>query len=140
MSSEIDFGDPRVVNEILRKGQKNPLSETEARSLLNTIFNAGSFKNCFDSEEAKQVAIEKMLENRRNKRQEDPSDIELRQEVLNITSDLVGQLFYYGRKEDSTLSIEKLNDLIRRGVITSEDITTTFKIEVENVIKEIRAS
>ena len=54
------------------------------------------------------------------------SDEALRQLVLDVVSDSVKRLAYYDRKEDEDLSVEMLEDLVERGVVTAMNETYVF--------------
>ena len=107
--------DEGQIAEILEAGQRDPLPEDKMRSLLNTIFMTGSFATCFDSEEEKQEAIERMLRNR-YKGAKEKSNYKKRQEIEIEVSDsestqkLLLALGYKGK-----LTVEKKRRLWRLG-------------------------
>lgn len=50
-----------------------------------------------------------------------------REIILNAVDDLVGELLYYGRKEDEDLERGEIEKCINDGDITREEITAFFK-------------
>ena len=53
--------------------------------------------------------------------------MERRQHILNATKGLVGELLYYGRKEDEDLSRDEIQAAIAAGEITAGEIVATFE-------------
>lgn len=53
--------------------------------------------------------------------------MERRQYILNATKDLVGELLYYGRKEDEDLPRGEIEAAIAAGEISADEIAATFE-------------
>lgn len=51
--------------------------------------------------------------------------------ILDTVSDLVGRFVYYDRKEDENLSREALNQALRDGVVTVDEIVAVFRYDIE---------
>lgn len=51
--------------------------------------------------------------------------------VLNAVEDLVSELLYYGRKEDENLPRGRIEEMIRRGEITVDEIVNKFHAELK---------
>ncbi|KKN96792.1 hypothetical protein LCGC14_0164360 [marine sediment metagenome] len=57
---------------------------------------------------------------------------ELRQNILDIVTDLVSKFMYYNREEeDDTLSVERLEQAFKDGVITHEEVAAHFLKELK---------
>jgi len=54
-------------------------------------------------------------------------------EVLKTIDDLAGSFLYYDRKEDERLPVGKIEELVRDGVITKEEIVQRFKAHIDNI-------
>ena len=63
---------------------------------------------------------------------------EKKQHFLNCIKDCVGNLFYYDRKEDETLNVSELNELIDSGDITLEEIVNVFSIVISTNFHNIK--
>ena len=50
--------------------------------------------------------------------------------VLNAVKDLVGELLYYGRKEDKELPVGVIDGMIKKGQLTTEEIVNQFREEL----------
>jgi len=50
-----------------------------------------------------------------------------RQHVLDTVDDLVGKFLYYDRKNDEDLPLGAIEEAIRSGEVTTEEITERFK-------------
>jgi superfamily I DNA and RNA helicase len=57
---------------------------------------------------------------------------EMKQIVLNAISDLSSDFLYYDRKEDEDLTAEQLNEAVRNGEITIEEMVQEFRKHLEN--------
>ena len=55
--------------------------------------------------------------------------------ILNIVSDLVADFVYYDRKEDEDLPRGSIEDAIKSGEITIEDIANKFGLEMAKATK-----
>lgn len=128
----------KEIEAILEEGRKNPLSEEETRKLLSRIFEVDTFKSCYNTEEEKQELIESILKKRQVESAEKPTDDRLKRVVSNLVEDLVGAFCYYDRKESSTLSLEQLNDLVRREVITVNFVVDLFRKGLEAAFESIK--
>lgn len=51
----------------------------------------------------------------------------MKQKILDIIDDLVGSFVYYDRKQDSTISMDQLNDVVESGEITIDDMVNQFR-------------
>jgi len=56
----------------------------------------------------------------------------MKQEILNTISDLCSSFLYYDRKEDEVLTMEALNDAVKNGIITIDEMTEEFKKHLED--------
>jgi len=56
----------------------------------------------------------------------------IKQIVLDAISDLSSDFLYYDRKEDEDLTIEQLNEAVRNGEITIDEMVEQFKKHLEN--------
>ncbi len=59
-----------------------------------------------------------------------------KQRVLDIVSDLVGQLMYYDRKEDESLPVGEIEQMVIKGEITSAEIIDCFATELRRCFDE----
>lgn len=50
--------------------------------------------------------------------------------ILNLISDEIADLLYYDRKEDSSLPLGKIEQMIEDGEITIEEIVEEFRKEL----------
>ena len=55
------------------------------------------------------------------------TDPELKHHILCVAADLVGEFVYYARRGDEDLPAEALQDAVKRGVVTVEDIVSEFR-------------
>ena len=46
--------------------------------------------------------------------------------ILGTVDDLVGDFLYYGRKEDEELGVGEIENAIKEGIITPEEIAMQF--------------
>jgi dTDP-4-amino-4,6-dideoxygalactose transaminase len=51
--------------------------------------------------------------------------------ILNTIKDLCSNFLYYDRKEDEELSIEDLNNAVKSGVITVDEMVDEFRKNLE---------
>jgi hypothetical protein len=61
--------------------------------------------------------------------------VDRRRLIEGTTRDLVGELLYYGRKEDEELGVEEIQQAIIAGEITVEDIISVFATELTRHLK-----
>ena len=54
------------------------------------------------------------------------NDEELKAVILGTVEDLVSNFLYYDRKEDEDLPIGAIEDAVKRGVVSVEDIVAQF--------------
>lgn len=59
-----------------------------------------------------------------------------KQLILNVIHDLVGELFYYGRKEDEDLPLNAIEESVSEGVITVDEINDCFKYHVNEYLND----
>jgi hypothetical protein len=58
-----------------------------------------------------------------------------KQHIKDVISDLVSDFAYYDRKEDEDLSMEDLNEAVKNGVITVDEMVSEFRSHLEEVYK-----
>ncbi len=56
---------------------------------------------------------------------------ELKNIILNTVDDLCSDFLYYDRKEDETLSWQQLNNAVKTGIISINEIVSRFKQQIE---------
>jgi len=56
----------------------------------------------------------------------------MKQTILNTIEDLVSNFVYYDRKEDEDLSQEDLEQAVKTGVITVDEIIEKFAEKIKN--------
>jgi translation elongation factor EF-G len=56
----------------------------------------------------------------------------MKQTILDVISDLCSDFFYYDRKEDEQLTIEQLNEAVKSGKITIDEMVSEFRRHLEN--------
>jgi hypothetical protein len=59
----------------------------------------------------------------------------MKQNILNTVSDLVSSFLYYDRKEDENLKVNAINNAIKEGIISEEEIVQKFKDEFHKGLK-----
>lgn len=59
----------------------------------------------------------------------------MKQTILNRISDLCSNFLYYDRKEDEKLSMEQLNEAVKTGEITVDEMVAEFRKHLENTFK-----
>jgi len=59
----------------------------------------------------------------------------MKQKILNEISDLCSDLLYYDRKEDPCLTMEQLNESVKNGEITIDEMVAEFRRHLENTFK-----
>jgi hypothetical protein len=62
----------------------------------------------------------------------DLTDQELRDYILAVSSDAMLDFLHYNRKEDDVLGRGTIEDAIKRGVITVDEILQVFREALEN--------
>lgn len=55
--------------------------------------------------------------------------------ILNTIDDLCSAFTYYDRKEDEELSMEQLNEAVKSGIITIEEMVEKFRKNLEETFK-----
>lgn len=55
--------------------------------------------------------------------------------ILATISDLCSNFLYYDRKEDEDLSMEQLNEAVKNGEITIDEMVAEFRKHLENTFK-----
>lgn len=55
----------------------------------------------------------------------------MKQNILDLIEDLVGDFVYYDRKGCEILTMEQLNDAVKEGVITVDEMVEHFKKHLE---------
>ena len=60
----------------------------------------------------------------------------MKQAILNRVEDLVSMFLYYDRKEDEDLPVGAIDDAIKNGEITIDEITSKFAESLKNGIVE----
>lgn len=56
--------------------------------------------------------------------------------ILNKIDDLCADFLYYERKEDEELTVDKLNDAVKSGEITIDEMVEKFKENLENTFND----
>ncbi len=56
----------------------------------------------------------------------------MKQKIENTIIDMVSNLLYYDRKEDSSLPLEAIDDAVRDGIITVDEMVEIFKKQLSN--------
>lgn len=59
----------------------------------------------------------------------------MKEYILLSVSDLVTSFTYYDRKEDEDLSVDQLNNAVKSGEVTIDEIVEKFRDELNNVFK-----
>ena len=59
----------------------------------------------------------------------------MKKQILDCAADLVSGFLYYDRKEDGDLPLDAIEDSIKKGEITVEEIVLTFKTELIKRLK-----
>jgi hypothetical protein len=57
-------------------------------------------------------------------------DMDRRERVLAMTSDLAGRFLYYDRKEDSEFPVGSIEEAIDSGEVTLDEIVEVFRTEL----------
>ena len=65
------------------------------------------------------------------KKVDDDNGRDLRDKILATVRDLVGDFLYYDRKEDEDLPVDAIQNAIKSGVITVDDIVDSFGRGIE---------
>ena len=60
----------------------------------------------------------------------------MKEEIIATISDLCSDFLYYDRKEDQYLSVEQLNNAVKNGEITIDEMVTEFKKNLENTFND----
>lgn len=56
----------------------------------------------------------------------------MKQIILNTISDLCSNFLYYDRKEDEELSMGQLNEAVKSGEITVDEMVNAFRKHLED--------
>lgn len=56
----------------------------------------------------------------------------MKQIILNTISDLCSNFLYYDRKEDEDLTMEQLNEAVKNGEITIDEMVAEFRKHLQN--------
>jgi hypothetical protein len=56
--------------------------------------------------------------------------------IIDTISDLCSNFLYYDRKEDEDLSMEQLNNAVKNGEITIDEMVAEFRKHLENTYKK----
>ncbi len=59
----------------------------------------------------------------------------MKQTILDTISDLCSDFLYYDRKEDEDLTMEQLNEAVKNGEITIDEMVSEFRKHLENTFK-----
>jgi len=59
----------------------------------------------------------------------------MKQTILDTISDLCSDFLYYDRKEDEDLTMEQLNEAVKQGEITIDEMVEEFRKHLENTFK-----
>lgn len=59
----------------------------------------------------------------------------MKQTILDTISDLCSDFLYYDRKEDEDLTMEQLNEAVKSGEITIDEMVAEFRKHLENTFK-----
>lgn len=60
----------------------------------------------------------------------------MKQLILDVISDLCSDFLYYDRKEDEQLSDERLNDAVKNGDITIDEMVDAFRKHLEDTFND----
>lgn len=55
--------------------------------------------------------------------------------INNVVSDMVSDLLYYNRKEDDTLPRGKIEDMVKTGELTVDDVVEMFRVHLMKGLK-----
>ncbi len=56
--------------------------------------------------------------------------------ILDVISDLCSDFLYYDRKNDEDLSMEQLNEAVKNGEITIDEMVNEFRKNLENTFND----
>lgn len=59
----------------------------------------------------------------------------MKQIILRTITDLCSNFLYYDRKEDNLLSITDLNEAVKKGDITIDEMVDHFRKQLESTFK-----
>ena len=119
---------------LMREEQENPLSDDEARQLLRSCF-----AHFISDAEELETHVEDLIAKRKEaEEQRDPEDAALKEYALSRIRHFIGLFIFYDRKEDTQLSNEQLDAIIKRGVITLDEMVETFRFELEKAVTSIK--
>lgn len=59
----------------------------------------------------------------------------MKQKILDTISNLCSDFLYYDRKEDEDLTMEQLNEAVKSGEITIDEMVEEFRKHLKNTFK-----
>lgn len=59
----------------------------------------------------------------------------MKQKILDTISSLCSDFLYYDRKEDEDLTMEQLNEAVKSGEITIDEMVEEFRKHLKNTFK-----
>lgn len=59
----------------------------------------------------------------------------MKETILNTVKDLCANFLYYDRKEDEDLSADDLEEAVKNGTVTIDEMVETFRQQLENTLK-----
>jgi hypothetical protein len=60
----------------------------------------------------------------------------MKEVILNTIDDLCSSFLYYDRKEDEELSMEQLNEAVKKGKITIDEMVEKFRKNLEDTFND----
>ncbi|MEA1848985.1 hypothetical protein U9K52_08695 [Chryseobacterium sp. MHB01] len=60
----------------------------------------------------------------------------MKEVILNTIDDLCSDFLYYDRKEDEELNMEQLNEAVKKGEITIDEMVEKFRRNLEDTFNE----
>ena len=60
----------------------------------------------------------------------------MKQTILDTISDLCSDFLYYDRKGDEELTMEQLDEAVKNGEITIDEMVAEFRKHLENTFKQ----
>lgn len=62
-------------------------------------------------------------------------DSDFKSTILDVIGDLVGDFLYYDRKGNETIPLGAIEDAVKRGEITIDEMVDRFRKELQRSIK-----
>lgn len=59
----------------------------------------------------------------------------MKETIINTIKDLCADFLYYDRKEDEDLSADDLEEAVKNGTVTIDEMVETFRRNLENTLK-----